>query len=69
MLAQVVNAMSAREAWESCDKPNGEAGIQNIRKRAREEKLRREAAAVDAAKVQTRSRASPVVVPLSSFSA
>ena len=27
--------MSAREAWQLCGEPNGEAGIQNIRKRAR----------------------------------
>ena len=64
MFAQVVNGMSAREAWEACDKPNGDAGIQNIRKRAREEKLRREAAAAEAEKVQTRARASPVAVPV-----
>ena len=32
---QCVNGMTARAAWEQNNKPNGEAGIQNIRKRAR----------------------------------
>ena len=33
--SQCVDGLSARDAWLACDKPNGEKGIQNIRKRAR----------------------------------
>lgn len=41
-LAQVANGMAARAAWQACGEPNGEAGIQNIRKRGRELKEDRE---------------------------
>ena len=40
----VLRGVSPREAWERCGKPKGEAGIQNIRKRAREERARPQAA-------------------------
>ena len=40
----VLRRVSPREAWEGCGKPKGEAGIQNIRKRAREERARPQAA-------------------------
>ena len=30
---QVINGMDPREAWVACGGPNGETGIQNIRKR------------------------------------
>lgn len=42
-VAMVVNGMLPRQAWELCNKPNGENGIQNIRKRARETLLNRPA--------------------------
>ena len=34
--------VSARSAWEQCGKPNGEAGIQNIRKAGKSLKVQRE---------------------------
>jgi len=41
---QVAAGVDPRDAWERCGKPKGEAGIQNIRKRAREERARPQAA-------------------------
>ena len=38
---QAANGLPAKDAWAQCGHPNGEAGIQNIRKRARELKARR----------------------------
>ena len=37
-VALVLEGLSPRSAWEKSGEPNGEAGIQNIRKRAREVK-------------------------------
>ena len=48
-VSQAANGMSAREAWEHCGKPNGEPGIQNIRKRARLLVAERSGDATDAA--------------------
>ena len=44
---QVANGMGPREAWLACNRPNGEKGIQNIRKRGA--KLRKAPATVAAA--------------------
>ena len=50
----VLEGFTPRAAWERCGSPNGEPGIQNIRKRAREAKAKAEAAAAPPAKGRKR---------------
>ena len=42
-IEMVANGVSPRQAWEQCGMPNGEAGIQNIRKGGRDLKAQRAA--------------------------
>ena len=42
-IEMVANGVSPRQAWEQCGMPNGEHGIQNIRKGGRELKAQRAA--------------------------
>ena len=50
----IKDGVQPRTAWEMNGKPNGEPGIQNIRKRAREAKAKAEAAAAPPAKGRKR---------------
>ena len=40
---QVANGSSARDAWKACGEPGGEKGIQNIRKRGRAARKKKQA--------------------------
>ena len=63
--------MSAREAWQQCGEPNGDGGIQNIRKRARLAKASFADGALDTATLRSGHQSPPAqeAAPVSSAGA